>query len=372
MKAEGRRQKGSSHRSLFTGHGPRLFAAAVLLLIGGCANIGYYWQSVKGQFDVWSRQQDIATVLGDANTPEATRDRLARVQQMREFAVRELALPDNASFTRYADLKRPYVVWNVFATPELSLKPVTWCFPIAGCVSYRGYFSKEEAERYAADLAKGGHDVYVGGVPAYSTLGWFADPVLNTVLGYSNPQLALLIFHELAHQVAYVRDDTVFNESFAVAVEREGIKRWLARHGSAQDKANYERGLARRDSFVRLVETYRERIKALYQSELDPGTMRARKKEIFTDMVGDYQKLKSGWDGFTGYDRWFEQGPNNANLASFATYTQLVPAFQALLAREGGDLPRFYGAVKELALLPRDERLAALRQMAPRTTAGIQ
>ena len=189
------------NRSPATGHGSRLFAAAALLLISGCANVGYYWQSVKGQIDVWSRQRSIAEVLQDTDAPEGTRDRLARVLRMREFAVRELGLPDNASFTRYADLERPYVVWNVFATPELSLKPLSWCFAFVGCVSYRGYFSKEEAERFAAELAKQGHDVYVGGVPAYSTLGWFADPVLNTVIGYSNPRLALLIFHELAHQI---------------------------------------------------------------------------------------------------------------------------------------------------------------------------
>jgi predicted aminopeptidase len=191
-------------------------------------------------------------------------------------------------------------------------------------------------------------------------------------MGYSNPRLALLIFHELAHQVAYVRDDTVFNESFAVAVEREGVKRWLARHGSVQDKATYERGLARRDDFVRLVETYRGRIKALYQSGLDPETMRARKQETFAEMVGDYQKLKAGWDGFTGYDRWFAQGPNNAHLASVALYTQMVPAFQALLAREGGDLPRFYSAVKALARQPRADRNAALRVVMPQAMAGAQ
>ncbi|OGA25793.1 MAG: hypothetical protein A3I02_04895 [Betaproteobacteria bacterium RIFCSPLOWO2_02_FULL_67_26] len=343
-----------------------------MLLISGCANVGYYWQSVKGQIDVWSRQRSIAEVLQDTDAPEGTRDRLARVLRMREFAVRELGLPDNASFTRYADLERPYVVWNVFATPELSLKPLSWCFAFVGCVSYRGYFSKEEAERFAAELAKQGHDVYVGGVPAYSTLGWFADPVLNTVIGYSNPRLALLIFHELAHQVTYVRDDSVFNESFAVAVEREGVKRWLARHGTARDKATYERGLARRDDFLRLVVTYRGRIKVLYQSGLDPDTMRARKQETFAEMVRDYERLKAGWDGFAGYDRWFAQGPNNAHLASVALYTQMVPAFQALLAREGGDLPRFYKAVRELARLPRAERVAALRATIPRSVAGVQ
>jgi predicted aminopeptidase len=344
----------------------------VLLLVGGCANVGYYWQSIRGQFDIWSRQRDIASILQSAETPEATRERLATTLRMRAFAVSELGLPDNASYTRYADLGRPYVVWNVFATPELSLKPLNWCFPFAGCVSYRGYFSKEEAEAFAGELAQQGHDVYVGGVPAYSTLGWFADPVLNTVLGYSNPRLALLIFHELAHQVVYVRDDTVFNESFAVAVEREGIRRWLLRHGSAEDQATYERGRARRDDFVGLVETYRGRIKTLYQSGLDPETMRTRKQETFREMARDYLKLKAGWDGFTGYDRWFGQGPNNARLASVSIYTQMVPAFQVLLAREGGELPRFYEAVKALARQPREERNAALRALMPQSVAGVQ
>jgi len=196
--------------------------------------------------------------------------------------------------------------------------------------------------------------------------------VLNTVIDYSNPRLALLIFHELSHQVVYVRDDSVFNESFAVAVEREGIKRWLARHGTARDKAIYERGRARREAFVRLVETYRGRIKALYRSGVDPQEMRARKKEIYAEMRQDYEKLKAGWGGFKGYDRWFADGPNNAHLASIAIYTHLVPEFQALLAREGGDLPRFYSAVKKLAELPRAERITALRTAVPRAVAGAR
>ena len=345
-------------------------AAALLLFLGGCTNVGYYWQSVRGQLEIWSRQRDITDILQDQEGPEAVRRRLADVLRMREFAVRELGLPDNASYTRYADLGRPFVVWNVFATPELSLNPVSWCFPFAGCVSYRGYFSQAEAEGFAAGLARQGHDVYVGGVPAYSTLGWFADPLLNTVIDYPNPRLALLIFHELAHQVVYVRDDTVFNESFAVAVEREGARRWLARHGTEQDRTAYERGQARREEFVRLVERYRQRMKTLYESPLDPATMLSRKKATFEEMARDYQKLKSGWGGFSGYDRWFEQAPNNAHLASVAIYTQLVPAFQALLAQEGNDLPRFYNAVKALARQPLEERNAALRAMMPRSLAG--
>jgi predicted aminopeptidase len=344
----------------------------VLLLVSGCSNIGYYVQSVQGQIDVWSRQREIRDVLQDPGAPEETRRKLALVVQAREYAVSELGLPDNASYQRYSDLGRPYVVWNVFATPEFSMKPVRWCMAIVGCVSYRGYFAKEEAEHLAAVLAKDGHDVYVGGVPAYSTLGWFADPVLSTMLRYSDQKLVRVIFHELAHQVAYAEGDTVFNESFAVAVETEGIRRWLATHGTAQDREFYEQSVVRRQGFNQLIRSYHGRLKALYASELEPRAMRAQKRRLFKELGRDYQKLKAGWGGFSGFDRWFAQGLNNAHLASVSIYTHAVPAFQALLAREGGDLPRFYQAVKQLAQLPREERVAALRALVPRTVAGAQ
>ena len=344
--------------------GLRTVVIAMLLVLTGCANISYYLQSINGQLDIWSRERPVGEVIGDPATPQALREKLATVLRIREFASRELGLPDNASFRRYADLGRPFVVWNVFAVPEFSTRPVQWCFPVAGCVGYRGYFDQADAERFAAALAVEGHDVFVGGVPAYSTLGWFADPVLNTFIRNPDPGIARLIFHELAHQAAYVRDDSVFNESFAVAVEREGVARWLERHGSAQDKAIYERMRQYRDGFTQLIQTYRARLDVLYGSGLAPQAMRARKREIFEAMAGDYRQLKAGWNGFSGYDRWFAQQPNNANLASVVIYTQMVPAFQELLRAQGGDLPAFYRTVRELAALPRKERDAGLRRLA--------
>ena len=209
-----------------------------------------------------------------------------------------------------------------------------------------------------------GHDVFIGGVPAYSTLGWFSDPVLNTFIRYPDPEVARLIFHELAHQVVYVRDDSVFNESFAVVVEQEGVRRWLALHGGTQDQASFERMQQYREGFTRLIGSYRERLDALYRSRLAPGVMRERKAQLFDGLGRDYENLKAGWGGFGGYDRWFAQKPNNAQIASLAIYTQQVPAFQTLLRQQGGELARFYAAVKELAALPKLERTARLQQLA--------
>jgi predicted aminopeptidase len=284
-------------------------------------------------------------------------------------------LPDNASYKQYADLGRQYVVWNVFAAPEFSLEPVQWCFPFAGCVGYRGYFSETEAEQFARELAAERRDVYVGGVAAYSTLGWFADPILNTFAHYPDVLLARLIFHELAHQVVYVADDSVFNESFAVTVEREGLRRWLARNGTDNDREVFKLMSTRREGFVRLLGTYRERLAALYKSGLAPDPMRAGKQRIFAEMDVDYRRLKAEWGGFAGYDRWFSQKPNNAHFVSIAIYTQMVPAFEALLQQSGGDLARFYAAVRQLAVLPREQRstrLKALRENAPSIADGSE
>lgn len=343
----------------------RIPAIILLLALSGCTHVAYYMQSVTGQIGVWQRERPIDGIIADPATPEALREKLAAVLRIREFASRELGLPDNTSYLRYADLGRPYVVWNVFATPEFSTQPVQWCFPVAGCVGYRGYFSKAQADEFAAQMNAAGHDVFVSGVPAYSTLGWFADPVLNTFIRYPDPGIARLIFHELAHQVVYVRDDSVFNESFAVTVEQESVGRWLARHGSSKDKEIYERMRRHRDGFVRLVAAYRVRLEALYASGLEVELMRERKNQLFAAMALDYQQLKTAWDGFKGYDPWFAQQPNNANLASVAIYTRKVPAFQALLAREGGDLPRFYDAVIALARIEKRERDELMLKLAP-------
>jgi len=346
-------------------NGLRVVVIALLLALTGCSHVAYYMQSVNGQIDVWQRERPIDEVIADPATPETLKKKLAAVLRMREFASSDLGLPDNASFRRYADLGRPFVVWNVFATPEFSTKPQQWCFLIAGCVGYRGYFSKAQADEFAVQLCAEGYDVFVGGVPAYSTLGWFADPVLNTFIRYPDPGIARLMFHELAHQVVYVRDDSVFNESFAVAVEQAGVSRWISSHGGPGDKQVYERMEQHRDGFVRLVTAYRERLDALYASGLEKDAMRDRKNRLYAEMAGEYRQLKTAWGGFSGYDRWFAQQPNNANLASVTIYTRKVPAFQALLAREGGDLPRFYAAVKALARLDKQERDDSLQKLAP-------
>ncbi|HKU70216.1 MAG TPA: aminopeptidase [Burkholderiales bacterium] len=354
-------------------HNPRptihvLAAASFALLASACSNVGYYAQTVSGQLNIWGRERPIEEVIADPNSPQVLKERLARVTEIRDFASRELALPDNRSYKSYVDLERPFVVWNVFAAPEFSVQPMQWCLLFAGCVSYRGYFSKEEAERFASTLA--GNDVYIGGVPAYSTLGYFDDPVLNTFINYPPYEVARLLFHELAHQVAYAKDDSVFNESFAVTVEQEGLRRWLAKNGDERQRESVERAQRVRGEFIGMIERYRGRLAALYRTRIAPDAMREKKREILAEFAAEYQtKRKSAeWGGFAGYDRFFAISPNNAQLASVAIYTRLVPQFEALLAREGGDLGRFYAAVKELAALPKDERYAQLG--APSAPAG--
>jgi predicted aminopeptidase len=326
----------------------------------GCSSIGYYFQAVSGQMELTHKAQPISKVVADPDTGAELKAKLERVVEMRDFASRELRLPDNGSYRSYADIDRPYVVWNVFAAPEFSMKPEEWCFLFAGCVGYRGYFSKAGADQFASGLRAQRYDVYVGGVPAYSTLGWLDDPVLSTFVQYPDADIAELMFHELAHQVVYVQGDSTFNESFAVTVEREGVERWLAAHGSEAQRRGFEQQQVRRQAFVELVASYRERLAQLYAEPLDAQQMRARKEQVLTQMRAEYGRLKRSWDGFAGYDPWFEQPLNNAQLASVTIYTQLVPAFQRILRDNGGDLQRFYAEAKRLAALPKAQRDAEL------------
>ena len=340
--------------------------AALSCLLAGCGEIGFYWQGIAGQTDILARAKPIGDVI--ATTPDvALKGRLVRTQAIRAFASRELALPDNRSYTSYADLGRPYAVWNVFAAPELSLAPRQWCFPVAGCVAYRGYFAEGEARAEAARLAAGGDDVHVGGVPAYSTLGYFDDPVLSTFVRYREVELARLIFHELAHQIVYVRDDTSFNESFATVVEEAGVARWLAAEARDRDpaeaaelEADAARGRRLRATFRSLVAATRDRLAALYASTAGDAEKRAGKAAAFAAMRVEYERQKAASAGVTGFDRWFAGGANNAGLAAAGLYADRVPQFAALLAAEDGDLVRFYARVRALAELPASEREAAL------------
>lgn len=341
-------------------------AALAALLFSGCGNVGYYLRSVQGQFGIWQREVPVERLLENPALDPQLKAQVERALRIRDYASRELGLPDNRSYRSYADLARPFVVWNVFAAEEFSVEPKQWCFPFAGCVNYKGYFSEAEARRHAAQLAAEGHDVYVGGVPAYSTIGWFADPLLNTFIRYPEPELARLLFHELAHQVVYVKDDTVFNESFATVVEQAGVARWLADHGSAVDRERFAQLQRFRADFRRLVTDARSALGQLYSSDVSVEQKRRRKEEILDGLRRAYQVQRRDWGGFAGYDRWFAQPLGNAHLASVAIYTQQVPAFQALLAQQGNDLPRFYAAVRELAALPVDARKARLAALAAR------
>jgi len=343
-----------------------LLLAATVCLTSGCATLGYIGQSVGGHLDLMQRARPVDQWLADASTAEPLKRKLALSQKMRGFAVRELKLPDNASYTRYADLGRPAVVWNVVATPELSLKLKTWCFPVMGCVGYRGYFDKAGADALAAELRAQGLEVDVYGVPAYSTLGWTnwlgGDPLLSTFIGWPDGEVARLVFHELAHQVAYASDDTAFNESFAVAVERIGGNRWLAQEGDAQQIRDFEATQQRREEFRALTLRARTALATLYnEADLDDTAKRQRKSEVLAQMRADYARLKSEqWGGFTGYDAFIARA-NNASLAVQGAYNDLVPHFERLFERNGRDFHKFYDAVKRLAALPKDERQATLR-----------
>jgi len=347
-----------------------LLVGAIALSAGGCANLGYYAQAVSGQFQIYSHTRPIEDVVSDAQTDASLKDKLRRVSEIREFASRELGLPDNDSYRVYADLKRPYALWNVFATPELSLQPSQWCFLFIGCVTYRGYFAQEDAEGFADTLRAAGNDVYVGGVAAYSTLGWFDDPLLNTFINRPIPELAGLVFHELAHQRLYIKGDTTFNESFAVAVELEGVRRWLPSNGGPDAFAGYRDRLKRRDDFIALMLKYRAQLEATYKRNFADAEKRAAKKRLISELRAEYQALRTSWNGYSGYDDWFAQDLNNAHFVSVGTYYQLVPAFQALLAQNGGDLPAFYGAAEKIGELPEKERMAALNRLLPSTASN--
>jgi len=352
--------------------GTALLAAA---LLGGCASHtpgpSYYWQSVTGHLRLMAAARPIDRWLADPDTPPALRPKLERVREMRAFAVTELGLPDNASYHRYADLGRRAVVFNVVAAPKYSLQLEQWCFPVAGCVTYRGYFDEAAARAFAASLPAD-LEVQVQPVPAYSTLGWTnwlgGDPVLNTFIHYPEGEVARLLFHELAHQVVYAADDTAFNESFATAVERLGGERWMARRASDAARAEYATFDARRREFRALTRDIRRQLQQVYaDASLDEAQRASRKAAVMADLRQRYAALRTRWGGWPGYDAWIAQA-NNASLASQGTYDEWVPAFLALHEQQGGDWSRFYDAVRQLARQPKADRHAALRGLTPSTT----
>ena len=335
------------------------------MALSGCAELAYYQQAAAGQWKLWQVRRPVADVLVDSTTSPELRQRLETAQALRDFAATELALPDNNSYRDYSDLQQSWVVKNVFAAPELSLEPRQWCFLVAGCLSYRGYFDAEAANRLAAELRATGDDVYMADITAYSTLGWFDDPLLNTFIDWPIGRLAELMFHELAHQRLYVANDTAFNEAFATAVGQLGAERWLEQQATAHEREEYAADLRQREQFLQLTAQARESLAALYASPHSESEKRTGKQRILEELQARYQAIKQDWGGYAGYDRWFMQDLNNAKLAGVSTYHQEVPAFLALFEQKGRDFARFYQAAETIGELPPAEREARLWELLP-------
>jgi len=336
-----------------------IFLLLLVLPLGGCA-LGYYWQAMTGHMDLMRQRRPVPEVVSDPDTTETVRSQLERAQAILEFAHAELLLPDNGSYAVYADTGREYVVWNVFATDEFSLEPRTWCFPVAGCVSYRGYFSADSAKKFAAKLDADGLDTFVGGVAAYSTLGRFRDPLLNNMMTLSEYRLAGLLIHELSHQQLYVRDDSSFNESFASFVEQQGVSDWLGRAGRRQDICDYRAALIRRAAVRGLLDAARARLGELYLKGLPDADARPLKAEILARLEADYARLRGTWSEPPYYDGWFDGDLNNARLAALSTYDEYVPAFEALFNATSGSWREFYARAAALGALPPEQRVSEL------------
>jgi predicted aminopeptidase len=329
-----------------------LVVALLAISSGGC----YLLQSVQGHLALMSKREPIARVLDSASTPQALSTQLKAVTAIRDFASHDLGLPDNGSYRSYADVGRPYVVWNVVAAPEFSVDAKEWCYPVVGCVAYRGYFSEQRARGFAARLRGEGLDVTVGGVAAYSTLGHFNDPVLNTMMSWNDVELAAIIFHELTHQFLYVPNDSSFNEALATTVEEEGVRRWLRAQDREVDLAERLVQQEHYAAVIDLLSTTRAQLRAIYASGLTPELMRQKKHAAFTSLRSSFALLKAGWGGNAPFESWFADDLNNAHLASIATYFTCVPGFERELEAVGGDLTAFYARVREIAKLDQEKR----------------
>lgn len=355
--------------------------ALILVVIGlsGCETLRFYKQAVKGQYQLIAGKQSIDKLLTNSQTELRLKKQLQLVQNLRAFAERDLKLPVDDHYRKYVDVHRPYVVWNVEAAPQFSMEPKSWWYPLVGSLEYRGYFSERAAQHYAGKLKKKGYDVYVGGASAYSTLGWFKDPVLNTFIFDPEPDLAETIFHELGHQRVFARGDTDFNEAFATTVGQEGARRWLQAKGDTNGFAQYEAELSRNDQFVHLIMEARQELESLYGDEkteaakikaskkpnaLPAEQLLQKKKEVFARLQTRYSQLKLDWGGNTDYDGWFARQLNNAQLNSVAAYYDLVPGFIQLLKLNNGDLENFYDAAQGLSKKTKKERQQWLRTLA--------
>ena len=335
--------------------------------MSACSSVSYYAHIMNGHHALTVAEEDIEDILAENKYDEALRSRLKKALEIRKYASEQLGLPDNDSYKSFVKLDRPYPIWNVIAAQKFSVKPKQWCFLIVGCINYRGYFSEQDANTKAKELAAEGYDVAVSPAAAYSTLGWFDDPLLSSMLYKEDSHLAGIIFHELAHQQVYIDDDSSFNEAFATTVEIEGVRRWLALNNDQRATQAYRRYKQRQKQFNQLLKTTQQQLKALYQQKRPDEAMLQQKQMIIAGMKQGYRQLKRQWGGYTGYDKWMSRDINNAHLALVATYHELVPAFEHLLLSSGTSLPDFYTAVATLGDLPREKRAAELKKLALRS-----
>lgn len=341
----------------------RLWLAAPLLVVvslEGCSSFGYYMQAAGGQWSLAAQRRQIAGLIAANDTPPPLRHRLELVQSIRHYAGTALDLDAGDSYRQYVALDRPFVVWNVFATPALAMTPVRWCFPVAGCVDYRGYFHEDDARRFALRLARRGDDTYVGGVPAYSTLGWFDDPVLSTFIWRDDAHLAELMFHELAHRRFYLKGDTPFNESYATAVAAEGVCEWLTASGRRTALARYRLASRTEERFLEWAAGHREALAKLYAEPISDTEKRRRKVAQIDAMQHEFENLLSSEPAFEPYRQWVMNDLNNAKLISARAYHRWVDAFRQLMHGHAGDWPGFYRAVSRLADMPAQARHARL------------
>lgn len=326
------------------------------LCLSGCSTLAYYAQSIHGHIEVLSQRQPIIKYLQKSPLESDTARKLRLVLDLLEFSNNELHLPDNGSYRSYSDIGREFVIWNVFATPRLSLQPEQWCYLIVGCLNYRGYYSKADAIEFAGKLNTQDHDVFMGGVAAYSTLGWFSDPVLNTMLRWNDTYLARVIFHELAHQKLYIKDDTEFNEAFADAVATIATGLWLRNTNSSEEYQKFLMQQKYDRQFIELVLEYKHKLALLYDSAQTDEDKLVQKQVIFHELQEQFRHMRTSWIDYNVYDSWIEEDLNNAKLAAFATYRELVPAFMALYEASGNDLEVFYQRVIELSHCEKDAR----------------
>jgi len=336
------------------------------VVLTGCESIGYYKQLISGQIAILNKKQPVTRLLDDPDTPEKLKEKLRLVMDIRTFAKDKLFLPVKNQYLSFVELERPFAGWNIWATPEFSFAPKTWCYPIIGCAVYRGYFSKKDAIDYGQQLEAQGYDVYIGGVAAYSTLGWLNDPVFSTFIYRSDIKLAALIFHELSHHLLYVGDDTTFNESFAIAVEQESLRRWMATRDNLKASEDYTMDYRRRRQFIDLVTKYRKELETLYARDLPTPEKRRAKAAVFEKLKDEYRLLKQHWGGYSGYDLWMSRKMNNAKLISVSTYHDLVPEFLGLLKTCNNDLKVFYKKCQDLSKKSKEERLAYLEKYRPK------